>query len=77
MGFTTCIHEIIINLLWRKATSCAGNRPLSSSPSALCRAILPEVPQFFAKRPSAVEILNDLNGELINFYQVVKKNLIN
>lgn len=28
---------------------------------------------FFAKQPSAVEILNDLNGELINFYQVVKE----
>lgn len=27
---------------------------------------------FFSKRPSAVEVLNDLNGELINFYRVIK-----
>lgn len=29
---------------------------------------------FFAKRPSEVEVLNDLNGELINFYQVIKNH---
>jgi DNA adenine methylase len=28
---------------------------------------------FFAKTPSKVEIINDTNGELINFYQVVKR----
>lgn len=28
---------------------------------------------FFAKRPSQVEVLNDMNGELVNFYQVVKE----
>lgn len=27
---------------------------------------------FFAKRPSAVEVLNDMNGELINFYRIIK-----
>lgn len=27
---------------------------------------------FFAKKPSEVEVLNDRNGELINFYQVLK-----
>ncbi|WP_300601912.1 DNA adenine methylase [Niabella sp.] len=27
---------------------------------------------FFAKPPSAVEVLNDTNGELINFYRVIK-----
>jgi DNA adenine methylase len=27
---------------------------------------------FFAKEPSAVEIINDTNGELINFYKVIK-----
>jgi DNA adenine methylase len=27
---------------------------------------------FFAKPPSKVEIINDTNGELINFYRVVK-----
>lgn len=28
---------------------------------------------FFSKRPSQVEILNDLNGELINFYKIIKE----
>jgi len=28
---------------------------------------------FFSKRPSEVEVLNDLNGELINFYIVVRE----
>lgn len=27
---------------------------------------------FFVKKPSEVEVLNDLNGELINFYRVIK-----
>jgi len=27
---------------------------------------------FFAKRPSEVEVLNDKNGELVNFYQVIQ-----
>lgn len=27
---------------------------------------------FFAKKPSEVEVLNDMNGELINFYRVIK-----
>ena len=27
---------------------------------------------FFAKKPSTVEVLNDMNGELINFYRVIK-----
>lgn len=27
---------------------------------------------FFAKEPSQIEIINDLNGDLINFYKVVK-----
>ncbi len=29
---------------------------------------------FFAKEPSPVEIINDTNGELINFYKVIKTN---
>jgi DNA adenine methylase len=28
----------------------------------------------FAKEPSKVEIINDVNGELVNFYQVVKRD---
>jgi DNA adenine methylase len=29
---------------------------------------------FFSKSPSKVEIINDTNCELINFYQVVKRD---
>jgi DNA adenine methylase len=29
---------------------------------------------FFAKKPSQVEVINDTNSELINFYQVVKRD---
>jgi DNA adenine methylase len=29
---------------------------------------------FFAKEPSTVEIINDTNGELINFYEVLKRD---
>lgn len=29
---------------------------------------------FWYKRPSEVEVLNDSNGELMNFYQVIQKN---
>jgi DNA adenine methylase len=30
---------------------------------------------FFMKTPSGVEVLNDINGELINLYRVVKHHL--
>jgi DNA adenine methylase len=30
---------------------------------------------FFAKEPSPVEVINDTNGELINFYKVAQKDL--
>jgi len=29
---------------------------------------------FFAKEPSAVEVINDTNGELINFYEVLQRD---
>lgn len=31
---------------------------------------------FFAKRPSTVEVLNDMNGELVNFYRVIKDDFL-
>ena len=30
---------------------------------------------FFMKEPSRVEVINDLNGELVNLYRVVKHHL--
>jgi DNA adenine methylase len=29
---------------------------------------------FFAKEPSKVEVINDTNGEIINFYEVLKRD---
>jgi len=29
---------------------------------------------FFAKKPSAVEFINDANGEVVNFYRIIKRN---
>lgn len=29
---------------------------------------------FWAKRPSKLEVLNDLNGEVVNFYQVLRQD---
>ncbi len=54
----------------------------------LLRHILPLIPEheiyteafvggaavFFAKEPAKVEVINDINAELINFYQVFKRN---
>jgi DNA adenine methylase len=31
---------------------------------------------FFAKEPSKVEIINDTNGEIINFYEVLKRDFV-
>lgn len=53
----------------------------------MLKHILPLIPQhstytepfvgdgavFWAKQPAGVEVLNDLNGELVNFYQVIQR----
>jgi DNA adenine methylase len=36
--------------------------------------LLAERRSFFAKEPSENEVINDTNGELINFYEVLKRN---
>lgn len=38
-----------------------------------CEPFLGGAAIFFAKEPSAVEVLNDTNKELMNFYRVLKK----
>ena len=56
----------------------------------LCKTILEKIPThqlycesfvgggaiFFAKQPSPVEVINDVNGELINFYKVVQRDFV-
>jgi len=56
----------------------------------LCKTILEMIPEhnlyaepfvggaaiFFAKKPSGVEVINDTNGELINFYRTVQRDFV-
>lgn len=39
-----------------------------------CEPFLGGAAVFFAKEPSPVEVINDSNGELINFYEVLKRD---
>jgi DNA adenine methylase len=39
-----------------------------------CEPFLGGAAIFFAKKPSKVEIINDTNGEIINFYEVLKRD---
>jgi DNA adenine methylase len=39
-----------------------------------CEPFLGGAAIFFAKEPATVEIINDTNGELVNFYKVLKTN---
>jgi DNA adenine methylase len=39
-----------------------------------CEPFLGGAAVFFAKEPSKVEVINDTNGELMNFYEVVKQD---
>ncbi|MDR0600393.1 MAG: DNA adenine methylase [Treponema sp.] len=39
-----------------------------------CEPFLGGAAVFFAKEPSKVEIINDCNGEIVNFYEVVKRD---
>lgn len=41
-----------------------------------CEPFLGGAAIFFAKRPSEVEVINDTNRELMNFYQTVKEDFI-
>jgi DNA adenine methylase len=39
-----------------------------------CEPFLGGAAVFFAKGPSKVEIINDCNGEIVNFYEVLKRD---
>jgi DNA adenine methylase len=39
-----------------------------------CEPFLGGAAIFFAKEPSKVEVLNDTNGEIVNFYEVLKRD---
>ena len=62
-----------------------GPLPWIGGKNRMCRRIIAALPQhntyvepfaggaqvFFHKEPSAVEVLNDLDGEIVNFYRVI------
>jgi DNA adenine methylase len=39
-----------------------------------CEPFRGEAAIFFAKEPSPVEVINDANGEIINFYEALKRD---
>jgi DNA adenine methylase len=41
-----------------------------------CEPFLGGAAIFFAKKPSQVEIINDSNGEIINFYEVLQRDFV-
>jgi DNA adenine methylase len=43
-------------------------------PTGSCEPFLGGGAIFFTKEPSEVEIINDTNGEIINFYEVLQRN---
>ena len=49
--------------------------PLIPNHNLYCEPFLGGAAVFFAKQPSAVEVINDTNKELINFYQVCRNRL--
>lgn len=48
--------------------------PLIPSHSLYCEPFVGGAAVYFAKEPAPVEIINDKNGELVNFYKVLKSN---
>lgn len=46
--------------------------PLIPEHKAYCEPFFGGGALFFAKQPSETEIINDLNGEVVNFYQILK-----
>lgn len=50
--------------------------PLIPEHTLYCEPFLGGAAIFFAKKPSTVEVLNDTNRELINFYRVVQQDFV-
>lgn len=50
--------------------------PLIPSHNLYCEPFTGGAAIFFAKQPSEIEILNDTNREIVNFYQVVQRDYV-
>jgi len=66
------VHEAPINLLRGRQKLAKIILPLIPKHTLYCEPFAGGAAIFFAKEPSEVEVLNDTNGELINFYKVAK-----
>ncbi len=65
----------IIPWIGGKRRLAAELLPMFPSHSCYVEAFAGAAALFFYKEPSEVEVLNDINGELINLYRVVKHHL--
>lgn len=59
-----------------KQRMCSKILPLIPEHTLYCEPFLGGAAVFWAKEPSEVEVLNDTNRELINFYSVVQNDFI-
>ena len=63
------VPRIGVNVVWLN-TFCRCSRPTLATWSRSAAAAL-----YFLKTPSKTEVINDINGELVNLYRVVKHHL--
>jgi DNA adenine methylase len=61
-------------VLWGKQTLAKTILGLIPPHRLYCEPFLGGAAIFFAKEPSKVEIINDTNGELVNFYEVLQRD---
>lgn len=59
-----------------KQQMCSKIIPLIPEHRLYCEPFAGGAAVYFAKKPSELEVLNDTNRELINFYKVVKNNFV-
>lgn len=59
-----------------KQKLCSTIVPLIPEHTLYCEPFLGGAAVFFSKAPSVVEVLNDTNRELINFYRVVQQDFV-
>lgn len=68
------LYENSNYLLRRKTAACKKIISLIPSHEIYCEPFVGGGAVFFQKEPSKSEIINDINGELINFYEVVQRD---
>lgn len=69
------MHKPILPWMGGKRRLASQILPLFKEHTAYVEPFCGGAAMFFMKEPSKVEVINDLNGELINLYRVVKHHL--